>query len=87
MTHRKQAGRRDEKKTDRITASLFVPFDVTRTSPLADAIEERVVRRDEQMVVLEPGESRPPLVFVTSQMTYHHIAQGELAGERFVVTF
>ena len=87
MTHRKQAGARDESRVDRVAGSLFIPFDVTRTSPLADAVETRVVRRDESVVVLEPGETRPPLIFVTSQLTYHHIAQGELAGEPFVVTF
>ena len=70
-----------------MSSSLFVPFDVTRTSPLVDAVETRLVRRDEQVLVLEPGESRPPLVFITSQMTYHHIAQGELAGVPFAVTF
>jgi len=67
--------------------TLFVPFDVTHTVHLADALESRVVRRNEQVLVLEPGENRPTLVFVTSQLTYHHVAQGELAGEPYAVTF
>ncbi|MBN1882185.1 MAG: hypothetical protein JW885_08445 [Deltaproteobacteria bacterium] len=87
MTHKKPAGTRGASKIDRMSTSLFVPFDVTRTFPLPDALETRVVRKDEQVLVLEPGEGRPPLAFVTSQITYHHIAQGELAGVPFAVTF
>ena len=87
MTHRKQTGTFDESRLNQISSRLFVPFTVARTSPLADAVEARLIRRDEPVLVLEPGENRPPLVFVTSQMTYHHLAQGELAGTPFLVTF
>jgi len=77
----------DTSRINPVGTRLFVPFDVTRTSSLAGALKERVVRRSEPVLVLEPGESRPPLVFVTSQMTYHHIAQGELEGTPFAATF
>lgn len=87
MTHGKGAGVFDKSRFDPIGKRFFVPFAVARTSPLADAVEARLVRRNEPVLVLEPGENRPPLVFVTSQMTYHHIAQGELAGTPFLVTF
>lgn len=87
MTHGKGAGVFDKSRFNPIGAGFFIPFAVARITPLADAVEARLVRRNEPVLVLEPGESRPPLVFVTSQMTYHHIAQGELAGTPFLVTF
>jgi len=87
MTRHEPEGASKKSRTSTKEITLFVPFDVTRTTPLADALERRVVRPGEPMLVLEPGEGRPPLVFVTSQMTYHHVAQGELAGEPYAVTF
>ena len=87
MTHEMQDGTFDASRFIPLGARLFIPFDVTRTSLLADAVGNRLVRRDERVLVLEPGGNRPPLVFVTSQMTYHHIAQGELEGAPFAVTF
>jgi len=87
MTQHEPEGAFERARMDTTGVTLFIPFEVTRTAPLADALERRVVRRDQPVLVLEPGESRPPLVFVTSQMTYHHVAQGELAGEPYAVTF
>ena len=87
MTQEMQDGTFDASRFVPVDARLFIPFDVVRTSLLADAVGGRVVRKDEPVLVLEPEEGRPPLVFVTSQITYHHIAQGELEGVPFAVAF
>ncbi len=41
--------------------------------------------KDEMVLVFERGGERRGLL--ARQMGYHHVAQGELAGEPYVVTF
>ncbi|MGH7560257.1 MAG: hypothetical protein ACRENB_04470 [Gemmatimonadales bacterium] len=64
---------------------LFVPFRVTSTVPLKDALENKRVENATNLLVLERGKTR--LALVTSQMAYHHVAQGEIAGEPWMVSF
>ena len=40
---------------------------------------------DTDLIVFERGSERRALV--TQQMAYHHLAQGELAGEAYLVSF
>ena len=40
---------------------------------------------DQDILVLERGDQR--LAFLVSQMTYHHLAQGKLAGQPYLVSF
>ena len=64
---------------------LFQPLHDPTFSALRDALEEGYVSRDTPMLVFAHGEST--LSLVTSQMSYHHVAQGEMAGEPWMVTF
>ncbi len=61
---------------------VFVPFRPTGPgTPLADAD----LPDDEELLVVERAGER--LGFVMRQMAYHHVAQGELAGKPYLVTF
>ncbi len=40
---------------------------------------------DEDILVIERGGRR--LAFLVNQMTYHHVAQGRLAGHPYVISF
>jgi len=63
----------------------FDPFPVTKMEPLKDALEEGKVREETAVLLLARGNTR--LALLTEQMSYHHIAQGELEGEPWMVSF
>ncbi len=63
----------------------FDPFHPESTTLLADALDDRGVREDTGVLVMEVAGTK--LALVTRQMAYHHVAQGELAGEPWLVTF
>jgi hypothetical protein len=67
------------------SAPNFVPLRDPVWSSLRDARRARVVSDDTPVLVFEAGGST--LVLVTSQMTYHHVAQGDRNGEPWMVTF
>ena len=59
---------------------LFRPLAVQSTERLADALTRKRVAADTPLLLLErDGEA---LALRTHQMIYHHVAQGELAGDR-----
>lgn len=60
----------------------FKPFHVPiKATPIADLN----LPSDMELIVIERrGERR---AFSVLEMAYHHIAQGELAGEPYLVTF
>lgn len=61
---------------------LFTRFVVPE---VAHKLAEVTLPGDEQLIIFErSGEKRALLV---RQMAYHHAAQGELAGEPFLITF
>lgn len=61
---------------------LFARFIVPGT---ALKLAELPIPGNEQLIVFErSGEKRALLV---RQMAYHHVAQGELAGEPFLIAF
>ena len=64
---------------------MFDPFRPTATRPLAEALEEGLVRDETPLLVMEVGGHR--LALLTMQMSYHHVAQGKMAGEPWLVTF
>ena len=41
--------------------------------------------KDEDILVVERGGQR--LAFLVRQMAYHHLAQGKLAGQPYIVSF
>ena len=63
----------------------FDPFPVTTMEPLEDALEDGRVGEDTAVLLLRRGNTR--LALLTRQMSYHHIAQGELEGEPWMVSF
>ena len=63
----------------------FVPLRNPEWVPLRDARRAREVADDTPVLVFEAGGQT--LVLVSSQMSYHHVAQGEMAGEPWMVTF
>ncbi len=63
----------------------FDPFPVAATEPLQDALEAGKVGKETAVLLLRRGDTR--LALLTEQMSYHHIAQGELEGEPWMVAF
>lgn len=65
--------------------TIFVPFEVTETVPLRDALEAGTVSEGTALLVFDHTMGK--LAFVTQQLAYHHVAQGEMAGEPWMVSF
>lgn len=63
----------------------FVPLRDPEWMPLSAARRARRVSDDTPVLLFEAGGQT--LVLVSSQMSYHHVAQGEMAGEPWMVTF
>lgn len=63
----------------------FVPLRDPTWIPLKKALKSGDVNEDVPVLTLKVGGQ--VLVLITSQMSYHHIAQGEIAGEPWMVTF
>lgn len=68
-----------------VDSTIFVPFRVTSTTPLKEARATGLVDDATVILVLEQGATR--LALITSQMAYHHVAQGDIAGEPWMVSF
>lgn len=76
----------ENKKVDYSKANIkkdfqFVPFLPKTTVSLRSA----KLRSDEDILILERGGER--YAFILKQMAYHHIAQGTLAGQPYLVSF
>ena len=66
-------------------APMFDPYYVSDVEPLREALRDRVVGDDTPLLVVQRGGQT--LALLTYQMAYHHVAQGELAGEPWMVAF
>jgi len=64
---------------------MFDPFYPTGSRSLQEVRDERLVDDETPLLVVEVGGRQ--LGLLTAQMAYHHVAQGELAGEPWLVTF
>lgn len=62
----------------------FIPLRNPEWKPLEEALDDDVAE-DTPVLLFEAGGRT--LVLVSSQMSYHHVAQGEMAGEPWMVTF
>ena len=63
----------------------FEPFAVTKWIPLKDAIDKGVVDGSEPVLLANiEGTS---LALLTRQMTYHHVAQGTIGENPWMVSF
>ena len=65
--------------------SRFEPFRVSETEPLIDALSAGKLHGDTRVLVMDHSAGR--LAFLTDQMVYHHVAQGEIDGEPWMVSF
>ena len=65
--------------------TLWQPFLVGATVPITEALDDRLLEAQTPVLVLEHPRGRVALV--TEQMAYHHVAQGDLAGEPWMVSF
>jgi hypothetical protein len=74
-------------RTRVITAGggLIRPFRVRDTRPLAGALRAGKVRDDTPVLVVERGDDT--IALLTSQMSYYHVAQGELPGGPWGIFF
>ena len=66
-------------------APNFVPLRNPEWRPLRAALRAGDVSDDTPVLMFEAGGST--LVLVSSQMSYHHVAQGDMNGEPWMVTF
>ena len=65
--------------------SRFEPFRVSETESLSDAMSSGKLQGDTRVLVLDHPAGL--LAFLTDQMVYHHVAQGEIDGEPWMVSF
>ncbi len=75
----------------------FPPFNVEPDDerPLGEVLESGALPPDTELVVTErrPADGKgdkdgpKPLAFVVRQLAFHHVAQGETAGEPWMVSF
>ncbi len=65
--------------------SRFTPFLVEESQLLCEAVKQGVVDDDTPILVVERGGQR--LALITREMSFHHVAQGEMAGEPWMVSF
>ncbi len=68
-----------------VDRTIFEPFLVEETVPLREALAEGVLEPTVALLVMEHAAGR--IAVVTDQMAYHHVAQGEIAGEPWMVSF
>ena len=64
---------------------IFPPFHVTAPRPLRDVLARGDLSEDAAVLVVERDAFA--LALLTRQLTYHHVAQGEAAGESWMVSF
>ena len=64
---------------------MFDPFYVDDMVPLANALRDRIVDEGTPLLAVERGDRT--LALLTLQMSYHHVAQGTLSGEPWMVAF
>ncbi len=69
-----------------VAEDTYLPFVVEETLPLSRALEEGRLDGETSVLVMDHPEAGR-LALVTDQMAYHHVAQGEIAGEPWMVSF
>jgi hypothetical protein len=64
---------------------FFPPFRVSSTTLLRDALARGGLHAKTPVLAVE--RTRPVLALRTDQMTFHHVAQGEMRGQPWMVSF
>ncbi len=75
----------DRKRVTTAGSGLIRPFRVKETRALSAALKEGKIRDDTPVLVAERGDAT--IVLLTSQMSYYHVAQGEITGKNWGVFF
>ncbi len=69
-----------------INETLFKPFNIDSPQSLRKALNDGAVTENTNLIGIElPGEKMVALT--AKQLSYHHVAQGELDGEPWMITF
>ncbi len=68
-----------------LDSMVFEPFNVTKTQPLRRALDEGIINTATLLLVMEHRAGK--LAFAVDQLAYHHVAQGEIEGEPWMVSF
>ena len=76
----------DDDRLYLVDEDTYLPFVVQETVPLRQALDDDRLDGETSLLVMDHPEAGR-LALVTDQMAYHHVAQGELAGEPWMVSF
>ena len=76
----------DVDRAYQVDSTVYAPFRAETTRPLLRALEEGELDGQTSLLVMDHPEAGR-LALVTDQMAYHHVAQGEIAGEPWMVSF
>jgi hypothetical protein len=68
-----------------LDSTVYEPFNVTQTQPLRRALDEGIINVATPLLVMEHRAGN--LAFAVDQLAYHHVAQGEIEGEPWMVSF
>ncbi|PTM59157.1 DUF3179 domain-containing (seleno)protein [Desmospora activa] len=63
----------------------FQPFLIDGTEPLQELVGRNRIKASDEILIVERAGIR--MAFSLYQMTYHHVAQGEVAGQPFILAF
>ena len=66
-------------------STIFHPFLVQGTTPLRQVLSQHLVDEDTPLLVVDQPGGR--LALITAQLAYHHVAQGDIKGEPWMVSF
>lgn len=67
------------------THNMFEPLHVEKTMLLAEALRKGKVSPETDLLLLDHPQQA--IAFHKGEMAYHHVAQGEIAGEPYLVSF
>lgn len=81
-----EAAEFDIDRAYQVDSTVYAPFRVEESWPLAAALERGELDGQTSLLVMDHPEAGR-LALVTDQMAYHHVAQGEIAGEPWMVSF
>ena len=74
----------DSKRATLRDKNIFPPFYVEATVPLKQALKSGDVHEDMDLMLIERNTFT--LALLAQQLVYHHVAQGEMAGEPWMIS-
>lgn len=75
----------DPKRASLKTKDKFKPLYVKKTISLQEALDHGEIKADTELLLLNHPDE--PIALIKATMTYHHVAQGKIAGEPWMVSF